>query len=90
MSGQRNAMFSLREAAALITGASVLGDDGVTFDRVSTDSRSAGPGDTSTLQPVRTGIGLERIAFDPRSVMLGLFPQQFVQTPTQDCHRLSV
>jgi UDP-N-acetylmuramoyl-tripeptide--D-alanyl-D-alanine ligase len=38
-------MFSLREAAALITGASVLGDDGVTFDRVSTDSRSAGPGD---------------------------------------------
>jgi UDP-N-acetylmuramoyl-tripeptide--D-alanyl-D-alanine ligase len=38
-------MFSLREAAALIPGASVLGDDGVTFERVSTDSRTAGPGD---------------------------------------------
>jgi UDP-N-acetylmuramoyl-tripeptide--D-alanyl-D-alanine ligase len=45
MSGQRNAMFSLREAAALIPGATVLGDDSVTFDRVSTDSRTAGPGD---------------------------------------------
>ena len=38
-------MFSLREAAALIPGASVLGDDSATFDRVSTDSRTAGPGD---------------------------------------------
>jgi UDP-N-acetylmuramoyl-tripeptide--D-alanyl-D-alanine ligase len=38
-------MFSLREAAALIPGATVLGDDSVTFDRVSTDSRTAGPGD---------------------------------------------
>jgi UDP-N-acetylmuramoyl-tripeptide--D-alanyl-D-alanine ligase len=38
-------MFSLREAAALIPGATVLGDDSVTFERVSTDSRSAGPGD---------------------------------------------
>jgi UDP-N-acetylmuramoyl-tripeptide--D-alanyl-D-alanine ligase len=38
-------MFSLREAAALIHGATVLGDDSVTFERVSTDSRSAGPGD---------------------------------------------
>jgi UDP-N-acetylmuramoyl-tripeptide--D-alanyl-D-alanine ligase len=38
-------MFSLREAAALIPGAAVLGDDSVTFERVSTDSRSAGPGD---------------------------------------------
>jgi UDP-N-acetylmuramoyl-tripeptide--D-alanyl-D-alanine ligase len=38
-------MFSLREAAALIPGASVLGDDSTTFERVSTDSRSAGPGD---------------------------------------------
>ncbi|HVE11457.1 MAG TPA: UDP-N-acetylmuramoyl-tripeptide--D-alanyl-D-alanine ligase [Paraburkholderia sp.] len=38
-------MFSLREAAALIPGATVLGDDTVTFERVSTDSRSCGPGD---------------------------------------------
>jgi UDP-N-acetylmuramoyl-tripeptide--D-alanyl-D-alanine ligase len=38
-------MFSLREAAALIPGATVMGDDTVTFARVSTDSRSAGPGD---------------------------------------------
>jgi len=38
-------MFSLREAAALIPGATVLGDDSTTFERVSTDSRSAGPGD---------------------------------------------
>ena len=38
-------MLSLREAAALIPGASVLGDDSATFDRVSTDSRTAGPGD---------------------------------------------
>ena len=38
-------MFSLREAAALIAGATVLGDDNVTFERVSTDSRTAGPGD---------------------------------------------
>ncbi|HTH59585.1 MAG TPA: UDP-N-acetylmuramoyl-tripeptide--D-alanyl-D-alanine ligase [Paraburkholderia sp.] len=38
-------MFSLREAAALIPGASVLGDETATFDRVSTDSRTAGPGD---------------------------------------------
>ncbi|WP_027802329.1 UDP-N-acetylmuramoyl-tripeptide--D-alanyl-D-alanine ligase [Paraburkholderia dilworthii] len=45
MSGQGNVMFSLREAAALIPGATVLGDDSVTFERVSTDSRSAGPGD---------------------------------------------
>ncbi|MGY6160041.1 UDP-N-acetylmuramoyl-tripeptide--D-alanyl-D-alanine ligase [Paraburkholderia strydomiana] len=45
MSGQGNAMFSLREAAALIPGSTVIGDDSVTFERVSTDSRSAGPGD---------------------------------------------
>ncbi|XUW88080.1 UDP-N-acetylmuramoyl-tripeptide--D-alanyl-D-alanine ligase [Burkholderia sp. M6-3] len=45
MSGQGNPMFSLREAAALIPGATVVGDDSVTFERVSTDSRSAGPGD---------------------------------------------
>ncbi|RFU45725.1 UDP-N-acetylmuramoyl-tripeptide--D-alanyl-D-alanine ligase [Paraburkholderia sp. DHOC27] len=38
-------MFSLREAAALIPGATVVGDDTVTFERVSTDSRTAGPGD---------------------------------------------
>ncbi|TAL99872.1 MAG: UDP-N-acetylmuramoyl-tripeptide--D-alanyl-D-alanine ligase [Paraburkholderia sp.] len=38
-------MFSLLEAAALIPGASVLGDEHVTFERVSTDSRTAGPGD---------------------------------------------
>jgi UDP-N-acetylmuramoyl-tripeptide--D-alanyl-D-alanine ligase len=38
-------MFSLREAAALIPGATVIGDDSVAFERVSTDSRSAGPGD---------------------------------------------
>jgi UDP-N-acetylmuramoyl-tripeptide--D-alanyl-D-alanine ligase len=39
------AMFSLCEAAALIPGATVLGDDSVTFEHVSTDSRTAGPGD---------------------------------------------
>ncbi|SIT44497.1 UDP-N-acetylmuramoyl-tripeptide:D-alanyl-D-alanine ligase [Paraburkholderia ribeironis] len=38
-------MFTLHEAAALIPGASVVGDGGVGFARVSTDSRSAGPGD---------------------------------------------
>jgi UDP-N-acetylmuramoyl-tripeptide--D-alanyl-D-alanine ligase len=38
-------MFSLREAAALIPGATVVGDDSVAFERVSTDSRTAGPGD---------------------------------------------
>jgi UDP-N-acetylmuramoyl-tripeptide--D-alanyl-D-alanine ligase len=39
------AMFSLRDAAALSPGATVLGDDSVTFEHVSTDSRTAGPGD---------------------------------------------
>ncbi|MGF6567937.1 UDP-N-acetylmuramoyl-tripeptide--D-alanyl-D-alanine ligase [Paraburkholderia sp. GAS333] len=38
-------MFTLRDAAALIPGATVTGDDSIAFDRVSTDSRSAGPGD---------------------------------------------
>ena len=38
-------MLSLGEAARLIPGATVHGDAGVTFDRVSTDSRTAGPGD---------------------------------------------
>ncbi|MFL9873432.1 UDP-N-acetylmuramoyl-tripeptide--D-alanyl-D-alanine ligase [Paraburkholderia megapolitana] len=38
-------LFSLREAAGLIPGATVLGDAGTTFERVSTDSRTAGPGD---------------------------------------------
>ncbi len=38
-------MLSLRDAAALIPGASVLGDENATFARISTDSRTAGPGD---------------------------------------------
>lgn len=38
-------MLSLREAAALIPGASVLGDENATFARISTDSRTTGPGD---------------------------------------------
>jgi UDP-N-acetylmuramoyl-tripeptide--D-alanyl-D-alanine ligase len=38
-------MFSLREAAALIPGATVLGDDSVVFEHVSTDSRTAAEGD---------------------------------------------
>ncbi|CAG9265621.1 UDP-N-acetylmuramoyl-tripeptide--D-alanyl-D-alanine ligase [Paraburkholderia caribensis] len=38
-------MFTLREAAAEIPGATVTGNDSVAFDRVSTDSRSCGPGD---------------------------------------------
>ncbi|WP_028228639.1 UDP-N-acetylmuramoyl-tripeptide--D-alanyl-D-alanine ligase [Paraburkholderia ferrariae] len=38
-------MLSLREAATLIPGASVLGDEEATFARISTDSRTAGPGD---------------------------------------------
>lgn len=38
-------MLSLREAAALIPGASVLGDENATFERIATDSRTAGPGD---------------------------------------------
>ncbi|WP_186310827.1 UDP-N-acetylmuramoyl-tripeptide--D-alanyl-D-alanine ligase [Paraburkholderia sp. BCC1886] len=38
-------MFTLREAATLIPGATVLGDDTVGFDCVSTDSRRVGPGD---------------------------------------------
>jgi UDP-N-acetylmuramoyl-tripeptide--D-alanyl-D-alanine ligase len=38
-------MFTLREAAALIPGATVTGDESVAFERVSTDSRSCGPGD---------------------------------------------
>ncbi|MBW9107525.1 UDP-N-acetylmuramoyl-tripeptide--D-alanyl-D-alanine ligase [Paraburkholderia phenoliruptrix] len=45
MSGQGNSMFTLHEAAALIPGATVSGDGSVAFERVSTDSRSAGPGD---------------------------------------------
>ncbi|MGF6725844.1 UDP-N-acetylmuramoyl-tripeptide--D-alanyl-D-alanine ligase [Paraburkholderia sp. GAS41] len=45
MTRQDVVMFSLREAAALIPGATVLGDDSVTFERVSTDSRTAGHGD---------------------------------------------
>ncbi|MBN3789665.1 UDP-N-acetylmuramoyl-tripeptide--D-alanyl-D-alanine ligase [Burkholderia sp. Ac-20353] len=38
-------MLSLGEAARLISGATVHGDAGATFERVSTDSRTAGPGD---------------------------------------------
>lgn len=38
-------MLTLREAAAMIPGATVLGDERASFERVSTDSRSAGPGD---------------------------------------------
>ncbi|HKT99106.1 MAG TPA: UDP-N-acetylmuramoyl-tripeptide--D-alanyl-D-alanine ligase [Paraburkholderia sp.] len=38
-------MLSLREAAALIPGASILGDENATFERIATDSRTAGPGD---------------------------------------------
>ncbi|KWK96341.1 UDP-N-acetylmuramoyl-tripeptide--D-alanyl-D-alanine ligase [Burkholderia ubonensis] len=38
-------MLSLGEAARLIQGATVHGDASVTFERVSTDSRTVGPGD---------------------------------------------
>jgi UDP-N-acetylmuramoyl-tripeptide--D-alanyl-D-alanine ligase len=38
-------LFTLREAASLIPGAMVHGDENLAFDRVSTDSRTAGPGD---------------------------------------------
>lgn len=38
-------MLSLRAAADLIPGATVLGDPGLRFERVSTDSRTVGPGD---------------------------------------------
>ncbi|MDR6420283.1 UDP-N-acetylmuramoyl-tripeptide--D-alanyl-D-alanine ligase [Paraburkholderia phenoliruptrix] len=45
MSHPANVMFTLREAAALIPGATLVGDESAAFERVSTDSRSAGPGD---------------------------------------------
>jgi UDP-N-acetylmuramoyl-tripeptide--D-alanyl-D-alanine ligase len=38
-------MLTLGDAARLIPGATVRGDAAVAFDRVSTDSRTAGPGD---------------------------------------------
>ena len=38
-------LFTLRDAALQIPGAIVIGDENVAFDRVSTDSRTAGPGD---------------------------------------------
>lgn len=38
-------LFTLGEAAALIPGAVVHGDENIAFERVSTDSRTAGPGD---------------------------------------------
>ena len=38
-------MYTLREAAALIPGAQVLGDETTAFARIATDSRTVGPGD---------------------------------------------
>lgn len=38
-------LLSLAQAANVIAGAAVRGDGAVTFDRISTDSRTAGPGD---------------------------------------------
>jgi UDP-N-acetylmuramoyl-tripeptide--D-alanyl-D-alanine ligase len=38
-------MLTLAEAARLIPGATVQGDDAATFERIGTDSRTAGPGD---------------------------------------------
>jgi UDP-N-acetylmuramoyl-tripeptide--D-alanyl-D-alanine ligase len=38
-------LFILRDAALEIPGAIVVGDENIAFDRVSTDSRTAGPGD---------------------------------------------
>src|SRR5690242_3194195 len=38
-------MLSLARAASLIPGATVSGDGAVAFDRISTDSRTTGPGD---------------------------------------------
>jgi UDP-N-acetylmuramoyl-tripeptide--D-alanyl-D-alanine ligase len=38
-------LFTLREAAALIPGSVVIGDENVAFEHVATDSRKAGPGD---------------------------------------------
>jgi UDP-N-acetylmuramoyl-tripeptide--D-alanyl-D-alanine ligase len=38
-------MLTLREAAALIPGATILGEETTAFERISTDSRTAGPGD---------------------------------------------
>jgi UDP-N-acetylmuramoyl-tripeptide--D-alanyl-D-alanine ligase len=38
-------LFTLRDAALQIPGAIVIGDENIAFDRVSTDSRTAGPGD---------------------------------------------
>ncbi|RKP48509.1 UDP-N-acetylmuramoyl-tripeptide--D-alanyl-D-alanine ligase [Pararobbsia silviterrae] len=38
-------MLTLREAATLIPGATILGDETTPLDRVSTDSRTTGPGD---------------------------------------------
>ncbi|MGV7242240.1 UDP-N-acetylmuramoyl-tripeptide--D-alanyl-D-alanine ligase [Caballeronia sp. M23-90] len=38
-------LFTLRDAALEIPGATVSGDENIAFDRVSTDSRTAGPGD---------------------------------------------
>ena len=38
-------LFTLRDAALEIPGAIVIGDENIAFDRVSSDSRTAGPGD---------------------------------------------
>jgi UDP-N-acetylmuramoyl-tripeptide--D-alanyl-D-alanine ligase len=38
-------LFTLRDAALEIPGAIVIGDENIAFDRVSTDSRTSGPGD---------------------------------------------
>ncbi|WP_345811855.1 UDP-N-acetylmuramoyl-tripeptide--D-alanyl-D-alanine ligase [Paraburkholderia sp. PREW-6R] len=45
MSRQEKGMFTLHEAAVMISGATVTGDASAVIERVSTDSRSAGPGD---------------------------------------------
>src|SRR5260363_156623 len=41
----RMCLFSLREAAALIPDARIIGDASVRFERVSTDSRTVAPGE---------------------------------------------
>ncbi len=38
-------MLTLREAASLVPGSTILGDEHIAFDRISTDSRTVGPGD---------------------------------------------
>ena len=38
-------MLSLAQAAQLVPGAVVIGDDSAVFDRIGTDSRTTGPGE---------------------------------------------